>query len=226
MSVSFVARFDTTQLKLPQILDQLAGLFGELGVRFQNSATRLIEHDGWPTVSASCFEPIPVQDMSEVGSIAAQWWGVGLYCVSLPLALRLGRGDWMEVDFQLFRAPNKRWTLNYTESRTVQRHRIEVEDAARELYELQLRLCAALGLRFSVYDEEDYNLGPVPTLKEVEHRLEACARGELGCSIVVATSEMTLERARELAGPRANLVRLSTTGHLLFPFLLPDKKRA
>jgi hypothetical protein len=223
MSYSILTRFDTTSFTLPQILNKLPGLFEELGIQFQDTASRLVEHKGWPTLDASSFEPVPVQGMDEIGHVAAQWWGVGLYCISLPLAQRLGRGDWREVDFQLYRVPNKRWTLSYMESKLARLHRLDVEEAAQDLYQLQLRLCATLGFRFSVYDEEDYDLDPVPTLKEIEHRLERCAHGELGCSIVVATSEMELARARALAGPRADLVRLSTTGHILFPFLLPDK---
>lgn len=220
MSHSFLARFDTTSFTLPQILNELPGLFDELGIQFQDSVSRLVEHRGWPTIDASSFEPVSVQGMDEISHVAAQWWGVGLYCISLPLTQRLGRGDWREVDFQLFRAPNKRWTLSYMESKLAQRHRLDVEDAAGDLYQLQLRMCATLGFRFSVYDEEDYDLAPVPTLKEIEHRIERCARGELGCSMVVTASEMELARARALAGPQANLVRQSTTGHILFPFLL------
>lgn len=223
MSYSFLARFDTTQSTLPQILDKLEGLFSELGIQFQDSVSPLIEHKGWPTIDASSFESAPVQGLDEAGRMASKWWGLGLYCVSLPLAQRLGEGDWMEVDFQIFRAPNKKWTLSYMESKLAHRHRIEVEDAARDFYELQLRLCGALGFRFSVYDEENYNISPLPTLKEIERRIERCARGELGCSIVVANTEMDLNRARTLAGPHAALVRQATTGHILFPFLLSNE---
>src|SRR5690242_18304629 len=181
MSYSFQARFDITQLTLPQMLNKLPGLLDELGIRFQNTVSRLIEYKRWPTIDASSFEPVQVQGLDEAGRVAAQWWGVGLYCVSQPLAKRLGRGDWMEVDFQFFRAPNKRWTMTYRELKTAYQHRIEVEDAAQELYELQLRLCSALGFRFSVYDEEDYDIPPIPTLKEVEHRIERYVRDRNDC---------------------------------------------
>ena len=131
MSYSFQARFDTTQLTLPQLLNRLSGILDELGIRFQNTASRLIGHKGWPTIDASSLEPVQVQGIDEVGRVAAQWWGVGLYCVSQPLTKRLGRGDWMEVDFQVFRAPDKRWTMSYRESKTAYQHRIEVEEAGR-----------------------------------------------------------------------------------------------
>jgi hypothetical protein len=222
MSYSFQARFDTTQLTLPQILDKLAGSLDEFGIQFKNKASRLIEHEGWPTIDVTSHTIVQTQDLSEIGRLAAQWWGVSLHCLSLPLMQRLGRGDWMDVYIQIFRAPNNRWMLRYKESKTAHQHRLDSEDAARELYELQLRLCAALGFRFSVYDEEDDDLDPVPSLREIEHRLERCARGELGCSIAVATTEMNLHRAQALVGVHADLVRLSATGHILFPFLLPE----
>ncbi|HYO59310.1 hypothetical protein [Archangium sp.] len=223
MSISYRARFDRTELLLPQILEKLEGLIGDLGIRFQNRVFRLVEHQGGPTIDVSSFEPVRVQGLGEVDRVAARWWGVGLQCSSLPLQKRLGRGDWTEVYFQLFRAPDKRWTLRYSELKSAQRLRLDVEDVARELYELQLRLCANLGFRLSIYDEEDDNLPPVATLKDIEHRLERCKRGELGCSVVVASTEMGFKHAQGLVGVRANLVRLSTTGHILFPFLLPDE---
>jgi hypothetical protein len=223
MSVSYRARFDTTELSLPQILEKLEAVMGDLAIRFQSSVFRLVEHQGGPTVDVSSLDPVRVQRLDEVESIAAHWWGVGFQCVSHPLAKHLGWGEWTEVYFQLFRARDKRWTLRYSEQRTAQRVRRDNEDAARDLYELQLRLCANLGFRLSIYDEEDDDLPPLATLKDIEQRLERCKRGDLGCSIVVASKEMGFKRAQELVGPRAKLVRLSTTGHILFPFIVPDE---
>src|SRR5689334_6538310 len=133
MSYSFHARFDTTQLTLPQIISKIGGILDESGIVFQNTASQLIPHNGWPTIDAESFLPTPVQGLDDAGQVAAQWWGVGLYCISTPLKQRLGRGDWMEVDFEIFRAPNKRWTLSYRESKAAYHHRLEVEAAAREL---------------------------------------------------------------------------------------------
>ncbi|MDC0711323.1 hypothetical protein POL68_22830 [Stigmatella sp. ncwal1] len=222
MSYSFLARFDTTQHALPLILDKLAGLLDEMGIRFQGQVTRLVEYKGWPTVDVAS-DPVQVEKWGDIAKVASQWWGLGLYCSSSMLARRLGRGDWMEVDFRLFRASNGKWTLSYAESKAAQQHRLEVEEAANELYELQLRLCAVLGFQLSVYDEEDDDLTPSPTVKEIEHRLEQCARGALGCSIVLSTAAMDFERAKALAGTRARVVRFST-GYTLFPFLLPDER--
>jgi len=60
-----------------------------------------------------------------------------------------------------------------------------------------------------------------PTVAELEQRLAAQSRSSraLGWLAVVTSSALAFPRARALAGPWADRIRISVTGHVVLPFL-------
>jgi hypothetical protein len=60
-----------------------------------------------------------------------------------------------------------------------------------------------------------------PSVAEVEQRLTAQSGSEraLGWLAVVGASALAFPRARTLAGPWADRIRISVTGHVVLPFL-------
>lgn len=226
MSYSYIARFGASARPLEQLLAGLDRVCADHRFVFQKRATPMINEGGWPTVDLSrpiideeTLTSLGVASLGEVAKAAREWWGVSLYCVSQSLAQRLGRSDAMEVDFVLFRAGSGKWGLHYIEASRAQQLRLEESDAAAELYALQLALCDELGFQLSIYEDDEPAGGAVPDLKDLKNRLHRCAKGQLGCSMVISKDLMDLAAATKEANGLANRVRLTTQGYVLFPFL-------
>ncbi len=226
MSIDYCARFDSVPLDLPGAISRLACVLANSRICFGESVARMVSHGGWPTVDVSDSRSygVPVERLSEVSTVARDWWGVSLSCVSLPLTERLGLSDAAEVDFLFFPASDTQLSLMYIENGRAHRDRLTNEDSARELCALQMQLCANFGFRLSLYDEEDIEVdSPLVSIDEVQARIRRAADGPLECSAVVSTACMNMARACQLAGPNAKLVQQSTTGHILFPLMVPHR---
>lgn len=221
MSVSFEARFSTTRLDLSVLLERLDAALPDCGLRFVGAVMRLQPHDGWPTVGGLDFGS--VASLGEAARVGESWWGLGLECVSDVLLEGLGRSDAVEVHLNVFRSPEGPWTMSYLEADTATDHRIASQDAAKNLTALQLAMCRAGRFGLSVYDEQNHDREPVPTLRSIEVAIKRVAAdpsaGDL--SVVVSTKLLDHARARLLAGPRADEVKVSTSGYVVFPFLRP-----
>lgn len=221
MSTSFEARFSTTSMKLPKLLERLGTALPACGLRFFGSIMRLQAHDGWPTVSGSEFGK--VDSLVGAGAVAEQWWGVGLECVSDVLLQGLGRSDAVEVYLNVFRVQTDRWTVSYLESSSATDFRIRSEEGRRNLSALQEAVCRAGGFDLSIYDEQDHARSPTPAVREAEVAIKRVAAdpnlGDL--SVVAASKALSERRAKKLAGPRADEIRLSANGYVLLPFLAP-----
>lgn len=222
MSTAFEARFSTSPLDLAHLLEVLELALPTCGLRFLGSVMRLRSHDDWPTVTGTDFEQ--VDSMAEAAEVASRWWGIGIECISDALLQGLGRTDAVEVYLSIFRAQDGRWTASYLESSRAADHRIESDSAARNLSTLQMTLCAAGRFDLSIYDEENHERDPIPTLREVEVAIKRVVSdpGAGDLSVVVSSELIGLEHARRLAGPRAGRVELSTTGYTVFRLLPPE----
>ena len=226
MSYSFVARFDTVELPLAELLSRLKVALHEQEIDFAGSVTQLIEHRKWPTPidlrDGEDLEGTPVDSIDEIVPLVRRWWGVSLYCVSRRIARVFGRSDAMEVDVAVYPRAGGRWSLLYTESSSVQEHRLTDEDSAAELYDLQIGFASRIGFAASIYEEDQHRGEPVVDLTQVEERISAASRGDLGCSVIVSHKLLDLQRARALAGGKGALVRVATPGFVLGAFLHPD----
>src|SRR5690606_20177219 len=122
MSTAFEARFSTSPLDLAPLLERLDAALPVCKLRFFGSVMRLQSHDGWPTVTGTDFEQVTT--LAEAAVVAQQWWGIGIECTSETLLEGLGRTDAIEVYFNVYRAPDDRWTVSYLESSRAADHRI------------------------------------------------------------------------------------------------------
>jgi hypothetical protein len=223
MSYSYDARFDTTSLKLSPLIDKLESALQRAELEFTGTMMRLFldkgSHRPTPELSNETLFPKAVEGgLAPLKELAKDWAGFSLMCDSLPLQRRFGRGSTSEVYVRVFRAPNKEWTLMYSEGDTVQAERCDDPDLARELYALQTTLCAELGFKFSIYEEEEDDYA-IPTLKELAQRLGRGRQENLGTAVVAATSLVSFDEAKKLAPSSANQLQLSTLGFVVFPFL-------
>ena len=222
MTRAYNVRFDETDTPLPDMIDRLGVVLADRKI-IPHSVSWLARANDRPTVDLSQLSEIPVVDgdLSPVGPQVASWWGVNIYCVSLALAERFGRGDAMEVDFAIFHTPSGRRTLEYKESSRVYDARVTDEDAENELYALQLMLCSALGFRISDYDEETSPLtrSPCASLHEAQRIIERAVQKNVGTAVVIAQSLLGMPDAEKLAGKRADDVKFTATGYLLFRLL-------
>ncbi|PRP98560.1 hypothetical protein [Enhygromyxa salina] len=225
MGYSFEARFSQTRLDLVELLHQIDDTLPGCGLTFTGSAVQLFAHNGWPTVETTEFAA--VGSLPEVARIAGSWWGVGLEYVSHALLDGLGRNTAAEVYVNVFRAPDLQWTMSYLESSVAADYRIGSPEAAANLSAMQLAVCEAGGFDLSIYDEENHNRAPVPTLRNAEVAVKRIASDpKLGdLSVAVSSKLMSHERACSLAGPRAEEVKVSIAGYVLFPFLAPTVDR-
>lgn len=220
MSHSFHARFSTTKLSLKQICSQLPDLLDRASLRYGGQLTRLQGEKGWPSIDITAAFPMSVPDLDQVFEVMKDWWGGSLYCISDSVAKRLGRGDWMEMSIQIFKAAGGKWTLNYVEKSAVFELRREDPDYATGLYQLQSGICKALAIDLSLYREEDYDVLPVPTLHEIEQQVEVTTSERyMDMSAVVSLKLMDIARAQQLVGPYADRIRAIVDGFLLFPLL-------
>ncbi len=219
MSTSFEARFSTTRLSLSDLLTRVEAALPDCGLRFFGAITRLESDNGWPTVAGLDFAA--VDSLADAAKAAATWWGLGIECVSDVLLAGMGRSDAVEVYLNVFRDPEGRLTMSYLESGAATDHRVASEDAAKSLVAIQIALCDAGHFELSIYDEQDHERDPVPTLRNAEVAIRRAASdlsaGDL--SVVVSSSAVDHARARHLAGPRAAEVKLSANGYTVFPFL-------
>jgi len=219
MSVSYLAKFDTSPLKLPDLIHGLETVFVAHGLVFDGTVSRLVSNDGWPAADVEQVEPLAVEQMADIPAVAANWFGVNITCVSPAIARRIGRGDWMEVDFALFRAAPGRWSLHYLEGRRTFRNRADDDQAAEEMYALQIALCANLGFKLSLYDEEDDARPAVASIAEAEERIRRATQGAPGCAIVVRKDQIDRGAAQVLAGPLHQSVGETSSGPVILRFL-------
>lgn len=222
MSTSFEARFSASKLfSLQDFAPRLERALADCRIRWSGSFMQLEPHNGWPTVGGLAFSKAGT--LTDVGRLARGWWGVGLACVSDVLLDGLGRCDAVEVYFSVFSAPEGGLSVIYLESATATDYRIKAPEAAENLLALQLAMCDAGHFEISIYDEQNHNRNPIPTRRELEVSISRAGadprRGDL--SVVASCRQMSLERARQLAGSRADEVKLSTSGYVMFPFLSP-----
>lgn len=221
MSTSFEARFSTTRLSLPELLGRIEAALPECGLRFFGAVARLQPSNGWPTVAGLDFAS--VASLAEAAKLAEPWWGLGIECVSDVLLEGMGRSDAVEVYLNVFRSPEGSWTMSYLESSAATDHRVASEDAAKNLVAIQLAMCEAGRFELSIYEEQDHERDPVPTLRSVEVAIKRAgadpSAGDL--SVVVSTKVIDHARARRLAGKRAGDVKVSANGYVVFPFLAP-----
>ena len=219
MSVSFEARFATTRLPLAALLERLDAALPDCGLRFHGAMMQLHSHNGWPTIGGLEFGH--VDSIAEAAKVGESWWGLGFELVSEVLLEGIGRSDAVEVYLRVFRSPEGPWTMSYLESDTATDHRIASEDAAKNLTALQLAICAAGRFELSMYDEQNHDRDPVPTLRSVEVAIKGVAAdpkaGDLAA--VVSTKVLDHAKARRLAGARADDVKVSTNGYVVFPLL-------
>src|SRR5437899_12947562 len=125
MSTSFVARFDTTGLKLEDILRAVKPVLHDHEIKCGSSIIELVPHNVWPTVNSLNFQAVEIDDVAKA---AASWWGAGLTCVSQVLVKAIGRGSASEVDLSFFKSPANRWTMHYTEAGSATDCRIQSEE--------------------------------------------------------------------------------------------------
>lgn len=224
MSHAFDARFSPTSLDLAETLRRLGPCLHESGIDFDGEIMRLHSRGGTPTVMSTATQP--VSSLGDVAKHAGSWWGVSLYCLSGRLAEALGRTDSIEVYLRIFQAANAGRMLVYNENSRAFSARAGSDELTRDLAALLVCTSAALDLALSIYAEEDGE-ATVPQLTELERRLaeQAASPRALGWLAVVASSSMSLARARDLAGPWADRVRLSILDYVVLPFLAGDLDR-
>jgi hypothetical protein len=218
MSFSYALRFDESDRTPAQMAQVLGPVLGEFDLQFGQSVTRLQSYGGRPGVDMKHLTREAPSTLDEVPALVKDWWGFGMLTVSQRLAARLGRGDWIEIDIECFGASKGKSSMIVLEARRAHDLRTKDDDAAGDVYALQMRLCQALGFSISIYDEEGQKKPPMADLDEVRRRVERAAQGVMGCSIIVSQALLDLEAARALAGPLAARVRQSFE-YVLFPFL-------
>lgn len=219
MSFAFEARFSPTALDLPTVLSRLEAALVKSKIHFQNQIMRLDSRNGVPTAIST--DAIDVASLSEVAVTARKWWGIGLSCVSEPLLGALGRTDAIEVGFTLFRSPDARIAITYDEAKGAFAARKSDPDLAGDLFALLIRVAAALQIEIAIYAEEAENGPLVPTFEEAMRVIEDAGQSSHSPDqcIVVSSRLLPFEAARERAGRRADRVRLSPAGYVLFPFI-------
>ena len=179
---------------------------------------RLSPHDGWPTINSTQF--LTVESLSKAAETARNWWGIGLECRSDFVVDQLGNTDAAEVYFSMFRSSD-RWALIYLESSRVADLRAASSEALQNLIRLQIGICETARIELSIYDEQDHNRTPVPTLREAEVAIRRAARNRRSSEVVVVVSStsMSLARAQELADGSTADIREALSGHVVFPFM-------
>jgi hypothetical protein len=217
MSYSFEARFAPTSLSLPETLGRLEKVMSAWDIHFEGEIMRLESREGMPTAMSA--ETVKADTVGGIATLTRKWWGVALFCVSGRLMEALGRTDAVEVTFNLFKAPDGRTMLTYREAKGAFGARRDEEALGRNLYGLMVALCRALEIDVALYDEENDELR-ILDLDEVTRTVEHSAtNASPGVGVVVSERLLPLEKARELAGPRAKRVWLAPGGYLVFPFL-------
>ncbi len=218
MSHAFDGRFSATELELSEIMLRLEPSLHEARIDFDGEIMRLSSRDGVPTVTSMATQP--VADLREAAERARSWWGVSLYALSRPLAEVLGRSDSIEVYLRIFRAPSGGRMLVYNENSGAFGARADSDELTGDLAALLVRVCDALEIELAIYAEEDGEAN-LPQRSELDRRLEEQAKSPraLAWLAVVASRSMSLARARALAGPWSDRVRLSTSDYVVLPFL-------
>lgn len=217
MSTSFIARFDASPRKIERIFEDIRVVLKKHKIKYANSLIEMSSHNGWPTVKDLNFQEV---SMENIAKVAPSLWGLGLSCISQVLVREFGRGSASEVDLIIFRSQKNQWTIHYLEGSSATDHRIESEEANLDLISLQIDLCSAAKFKLSIY-EESADGSPTVTLRDVETALKRISKDDGSeSSFVVSTELMDLDRARQLAGPRADRVWQSLDGFIVFPFLI------
>lgn len=217
MSHAYDARFSPTELELAEILSRLELCLDEARIDFDGEVGRLHSRDGVPTVLSMTTDAVAT--LGDVAKLAKSWWGVGLYCLSRPLAEVLGKSDAIEVYLSIFKVKVGRMIV-YNEASGAFRVRATSDSMTSDLASLLVHICSALGSELAIYAEEDGD-ARIPDLAEIERRIWAQSRSTqaLGWFAVVKERSLGVVRARELAGPWADRIRLSVLGYVVLPFL-------
>jgi hypothetical protein len=217
MSHAFDACFSPTELELAEILDRLEACLDEARIDFDGEVARLHSRDGVPTVLSMSTDS--VASLGQVAKLAKSWWGVSLYCVSRPLAEVLGKSDAIEVYLRIFKVKAGRMIV-YNEASGAFRTRAASDSMTNDLASLLVGICSALKCELVIYAEEAGD-ARIPDLAEIEQHILAQSRSQqaLGWLAVIEERSLSFAKARELAGPWADQVRLSILGYVVFPFL-------
>jgi hypothetical protein len=215
----FGGRFSISPLPLPVLLANVEAALPDCGLRF-DGALRPMMRDTWDFPMAVGDYSITVASLTEVAELATSWWGICITCI--PNA-RMGtdRIDAFErYQLSVFRSPEGPWMMHCYESNAAEAHRI-AGDTVPSISALQLALCEAGGFDVSIYNENDCMWELVPTLRTVEIAIDRVAFGPTtsDLSVVISSKVLDYARARRLAGPRADEVKVSTSGYVSFSTL-------
>lgn len=220
MSYSFEARISPTSLSFAETLEHLDECFLATGLEFTGEVTRLHSRSGVPTVKS--FSPHEVSTVGEVAEAAKKWWGVSMLCNSASLREELGRNTAIEVDVAVFPGPGDVHLVTYTEPKGAFWARVRAPALETSLGGMLAAMCAELEATCAIYAEEsEEETLVIPDVDEVRQRLASAASMDRapGFLAVVSQDELGFEEARELAVGRSELVRVSTGGYVVIPFL-------
>ncbi len=219
MSYAFVATFSPTELGLEDALDHLEESFVDTGLEFAHEVTRLASRKGLPVAHSLATEHAP--SVPEVYELAQKWWGASMLCISSSLREELGRSTSTEVDVAVYRAAEGRHQVSYTEQKGAFFARVRNPALELRLAAMLAKMCAELGSTCAIYEEEAGDeRAPIVSVDRIRALLadsSTTARRPAWLA-VVARSALDLDEARQLAGPRADLVKLSTDDFVLLPF--------
>ncbi|PRP89902.1 hypothetical protein ENSA5_70090 [Enhygromyxa salina] len=218
MSFSFDARFQPTSLDFAEVLRQLEFILPASGIDYDGEIARLHSRSGVPTVTSLQSESVPT--LADIATYASSWWGVGLYCISRPLAEALGRTDSMEVYINIFKARGGGLMVEYNENSGAFRARRDSTALSANLIAFLTRTASALEVDRVIYSEEVEHAAP-PELSVLIALLEQQAQSDraLETLAIVSKNVMSLEKAQQLAGAWAPSLRLTIDGFVVAPFL-------
>lgn len=209
MAHHYDATFSLITLSLKSIVERIEPILIEFGCRFENEIHQLVNTDGTPGVETA--KTVSVNSLAEVPMVAARFWGVSLYCVS---------EDAGEIYIRIFKAGQVGFHVQYNESSSAFRQRIEDSRLAERLTGFLLRMAATLSAKACVYDMESVD-GFVDASPETIRALLQSGRfaseRDRGLLLLSADS-LPLEEASALA-PHLGSVKLSTNGYIVMNFL-------
>jgi hypothetical protein len=218
MSHAYEARFAGVDQDLSAIIAGLEPCLEKVGLVFDGEVTQLQSQGGLAVVAS--MESKRVTQLTDIPRLANRWWGVSLFCISTPLADALGRTDAIEVYLRIVKVAEARRVIVYNEASAAFHARAELESLSQQLTSTLVAICSAVGSELAIYMEEDPELSE-PSLDELRQRLvrQGQASEALAFHAVVKSEVLSLADARELVGPWAEHLRLSTNGYVVLPFL-------
>jgi hypothetical protein len=214
VSVAYEAWFGPSPKSLEEILAALDQVLLELGIAFSGSVTRLHNQGGYPGVLSLDTEHC--ETMADVAKRAQRWFGVSLHCVSGPLMEQFGKSNSAEVFFAIFRGPDRRYLVSYSETRTVLVGRLESPTLAKGLYGLMLRIASLCDMDAALYTEERDELIVVDQATVIATLQNLGMAADVGAqAMVFRPSLVSLNEARLMVGRWAPRLKLSTAGYVL-----------